>query len=257
MRVQSERPCKPEVGGWIHSLDGKQVTLPPRQELANALSPEALLELHSRCLRALWSPSRATLREVVSRIPGVTANSLELLQAGWYEPWGCLTFPMFNADRKVVGLRTRHRDGAKRAIPGSHQGVFLPPWHRTGPLLIVEGPTDTAAVLTLGLDVMGRPSATGAVETICALAKGRAIVAVLGDRDTPKTRPDGSVWFPGQEGAAELVKALRASGSDARWFLPPPGVKDARQWVVTGAKAYDVMMAWAEADDGEEDQAHG
>lgn len=251
MRVQSDRPCKPEVGGWFHDLTGREVSLPPKEELASALSHEELLQLHSRCQRALWGPPRAILNEVLSRLPGVTQESLGLLQAGWYEPWGCVTFPMFDAERKVVGLRTRHRDGGKKAIPGSRQGVFLPPQHGSGPLLVVEGPTDTAAVLTLGLDVLGRPSAMGAVDTICTLAKGRAIVAVLGDRDTAKKRPDGSLWFPGQEGAAELVKRLRAAGIDARGFLPPEGVKDARQWVMGGATAYDVMMAWAEAGDGE------
>jgi len=47
-----------------------------------------------------------------------------------------------------------------KAVKGSRSGLFIPESESAGEgLYVVEGPTDTAAALTPGLSVVGRPRA--------------------------------------------------------------------------------------------------
>lgn len=145
-------------------------------------------------------------------------------------------FPMSTRDR-VVGVRLRETPTSrKRALLRGREGLFLPAGLTTGAdvLVICEGPTDTAALLAVGIDAIGRPSCTGAVpETVrLMLALRPRVCAVLLDRDGP-----------GIAGGVTLARALADVVADVRCVLPPAAMKDARQWVRHGARHRDVVDA--------------
>jgi hypothetical protein len=166
---------------------------------------------------------------------GVTVGSLNQLGIGRTgRSW---SFPMAGKSDRVCGIRLRGDDGSKYAVRGSKQGLFVPTglaW--TGPLLLPEGPTDTAAALDLGFDAIGRPSCSGGVGLVVGLVKRMAPTAVVVVADTDE---------PGQRGAAALARSLAPYCRDVRVVTPP--VKDMREWVRAGANAAHVHEAIASA----------
>jgi hypothetical protein len=144
---------------------------------------------------------------------------------------------MVDARGAVVGIRLRLDSGRKFAVTGGREGLFVPAGlSGAGPLFVCEGPTDTAAILDMGLDVVGRPSCTGGVRHLIELARLRrpASVVILADADAP-----------GLRGAEDLAGVLVALVPELRTITPPPGVKDARAWHNAGATAADVLDAVA------------
>jgi len=134
----------------------------------------------------------------------------------------------------VIGIGTRHLDGRKLFIPGGRRGlIYAPDWQQSdGPVLLVEGLSDTAAAMSMGLSAIGRPSATGGVDLLADLLKDtpdqRSII-VLGEND-PKA--DGS--WPGREGAVSVATKLAEKlRRPIGWALPPDEAKDLRAWLQT------------------------
>jgi len=128
------------------------------------------------------------------------------------------SFPMFDARRRVCGIRLRTPSGRKFAVKGSRAGVFVPRGGlRSSSLLICEGTTDAAAMLDAGFDAIGRHACRGQIEIITEYAAGRDVVIVA---DAGK---------PGQDGADELAQSLCESCKRVRIFTPPYA-KDARAW---------------------------
>lgn len=168
---------------------------------------------------------------------GVTVTSLRRLRIGWTgRAW---SFPMSDPRHgdRVVGVRLRLPDGGKYAVKGGKEGLFVPvALNGTGPLLLPEGPTDTAAALDLGFDAVGRPNCSGGVPHTIALVKRLSPpgVVVVADADEP-----------GQRGAATLARLLALHSPDVRVISPP--VKDMREWVRAGATAAHVEEAIASA----------
>ena len=108
----------------------------------------------------------------LAKLLGVTAEALRQLHIGWYASKNCFTFPEFNADGEIIGISTRPADGGKKkVIGGSKRGLYLPPgWKdRKGPIFIVEGASDSAALISMGLAGVGRPSATGGADMLAEL----------------------------------------------------------------------------------------
>jgi hypothetical protein len=64
---------------------------------------------------------------------------------------------------------------------------------------------------------------------LAVLCKDRTVV-IVSDNDAPKTRPDGSHFYPGQEGSARLADRLAKYAKDV-YVIHPPWHKDIRQWV--------------------------
>jgi len=161
----------------------------------------------------------------------LTAGSLQRLMVGWNgHAW---TFPMLGADGSVCGIRLRLPSGQKLSVAGGREGLFVPSDLTVGgPLYVAEGPTDTAALLDIGLDAIGRPSCTGGVKLTVEHVKatGRREIVIVADGDGP-----------GQRGAATLAAVLAAYSSTIRVITPPVAVKDAREWVRLGATRADVQ----------------
>lgn len=169
---------------------------------------------------------------------GVSLASLVALRCGWSHQYQAYTFPMYDGLRRVIGIRVRNKIGQKWAVPGSRNGLFVPyltpdQMIETKEWAVVEGPTDTAACLTLGIMAIGRPSCSAGIEYTVDLLRGKSVV-IIGNYDSPKTRPDGTTFYPGQDGAAKLADELARVCKSVRVIYPRSGSKDVREWLANG-----------------------
>lgn len=98
--------------------------------------------------------------------------------------------------------------------------------HNGGPIIVVEGMSDTAAALDLGYDAIGRPSNLAKLDMLAEIVRGRDVI-VLGENDR---KPDGRE--PGKEGMIAAFQACRKSCRNVRMLMPPEHVKDLRAWLV-------------------------
>ena len=93
-----------------------------------------------------------------------------------------------------------------------------------GPLFIPEGPSDTAAILTLGFPAIGRPSCSGGVDLVCAFVRRRDIqdAVVVSDNDDA-----------GRKGAKALARQLALVCKTVRVHAPDSDFKDVREWMTS------------------------
>jgi hypothetical protein len=188
---------------------------------------------------------------------GLSAASLARLGCGWADgvpmwrqrhgaerPLYAWAFPMRDDLLRITGLRLRGEDDRKFSFTGGHEGLFVPEnLTGDGPLLLPEGPTSCAACLDLGYEAIGRPNDAGGVRLLSALlgrrfgqSKRRRDLVVVADNDPPKHRPDGTVFYPGQDGAERVAGELAAAGWHVKVIQPTrPDTKDVRDWLRAGA----------------------
>ncbi len=238
MRTKSDRPvdCGGAGLGYLHRLT---VPLPPpRQRVAPRASQRPSLPSMKAAYRQWLSATTPDQVRHLSDLLGLRTDSLRRLGFAWAPPHRAWAIPMFTAAAELCGLRLRSEAGDKWCVTGSKQGLFLPDGDVPDlltELLIVEGPTDCAALLDVGLYGVGRPSCSGGHDLLLPLARGRDVV-IIADRDEPKRRPDGSLWSPGQEGAERLAEHLFGRCRTLKVIKPLVG-KDTRKWVEAGATA--------------------
>lgn len=237
MRTPSDWPCS--NGGWFHRLSDPKPIAPARKWTD---TPRDVLDVPG--LMARWR--RYTTPDGIERMAqrlGVSASALDRLSAAWATEHGGWAFPMTGDAARWCGIRLRNEDGAKWAVRGSRSGLFVPNHLRKeSPLFVVEGPTEVAAVLTWGLDAIGRPSCNDGNKLLAAFVRDwPQDVVILSNLDEAKSRPDGSVFYPGQEGAALLADQLRRHRRKLVVMCPPPPFKDARQWLNGGGVVDDVL----------------
>lgn len=222
-RIESSRPHA--KGGWWHFYDEKksnlQVTIPKSRPAPAPLDAEAKMETCQGIEIDYWANEL-----------GVSRDSLEALGAGYNTQHKALAFPMSDGDGKYIGIRLRNQAGDKWAVLGSRQGVFVPNCEPKQVAYLPEGPTDTAALLTMGLFAIGRPSCTGGNEIIAQTLKRLKIhrVVIVADNDELKQLGQRQ-GRPGIEGAIKLKKELGLSS--VIWFPPAP-IKDARAFLKAG-----------------------
>ena len=167
---------------------------------------------------------------------GLPAEPLVRLRAGWAEPHRATSWPMSDAAGRVIGVRLRCPETAKKwAVTGSRAGLFIPAGLACDGrrLFVAEGPTDTAALVSIDLPAVGVPSAGGAADLLARFVRERGPfdVALVADADGP-----------GRGGAERLAEALLPIVG-VRLIEPPAGVKDCRAWVSAGASRADLMAA--------------
>jgi hypothetical protein len=173
----------------------------------------------------------------LARRLGVAADALRRLGIGWCAASRAWSLPMSDGSGRVVGIRLRTAWGHKFAVAGSREGLFVPAGlDPAAPLWVAEGESDTAALLTLDLPAVGRPGCSGGTAPLVELVRRRrpAEVVVVSDRDDHER---------GQVGARELAVRLALACPAVRILLPPPGVKDARAWIIAGETRTDVLAA--------------
>jgi hypothetical protein len=157
-------------------------------------------------------------REALEDSLKIPLGYLMALGLGWCEWLQAYTWPMFDVDMRVCGFTVRHLCGRKASIKGSKHGIYAVERPRSGPVLMCEGPTDTAAMISLGFTAVGRPSCRGGEDILVDWCKGLDAV-VVSDADSP-----------GRAGARMLAMRLKGHGRRVR-IIEPVGVKDARAWV--------------------------
>lgn len=108
------------------------------------------------------------------------------------------------------------------------------------PVVVVEGGSDTAAVMSLGVVAVGRPSARGGLEYLATLCRGRDVV-IIGENDQKK---DGS--WPGKFGAEKAATALDGIAKTVRIVFPPADRKDVRTWIVTDRLSREALEEYIE-----------
>jgi hypothetical protein len=230
-RVRSEKPIR--SAGWLHSIDGSPVNL----EAATVCK---------RSDRVVMPDMSRYLDEHRSNRDLVDA-SIELLAARWRLPYSAVAalapgwddarrrhlFPMYGrnaeGDWVVCGIRTRV-GSKKAAIVGSRNGLLIPgrpdwPEFRSRPdrkrdLYIVEGESDLAAAISLGLQAIARPG---------CLAVEQQAVEYAADCDVVIVRDNDG---PGREGAERLRGLIlkRGRARSCVTISPPPRHKDLREW---------------------------
>ena len=222
MRIESRKLCA--NGGWLHWLTEDRKPSPTKHARDERERQCSWADL-SQQYRAAMNGQLAGFAKQL----GVSAAALERLEMGW--DGDACTFPMRNEKRTIVGIRRRFPDARKLSVRGGHEGCFVPHDLHDGTLLICEGPTDTAAALTLGFEAIGRPSCQGAVKIIAAYAAGRVCV-IVADSDTP-----------GMSGARALAEQLQGVAADVATIVPADGSKDLRAWLKAGCTRDDILFA--------------
>lgn len=221
-RVQSEHAAAD--GGWYHEYGGTQF-MPhlPSRTAPKRINTEIVLRNFN--YDAIGSLAKQL---------GVSVESLNALNAAWSPKEQAWVFPMKNGAGDVVGFRTRYPDGEKRAITGSQGGLFIPNADADiqDTAFLPEGPTDTAALLTMGFYAIGRPSCNSGTEFLKIALNRLQIkrVVVVADNDEEKTRTNGTKWRPGLDGARKLKKDL---GMMSVLWMPPNPIKDCRHLLNT------------------------
>lgn len=210
-------------GGYIHRMnDGA-----PNSPVVTKRKPEGPALDAELYYRTLQRDTEGGYVPVLAAQLGVSVHALRLLGCAQYRS-DVAAFPMFTPDRVVVGIRLRAANGRKWAVRGSRQGLFIPSsrpkkcvsdW-----LVICEGPTDTAAMLTAGVYAIGRPSCRGCIDYLTGVVAGHDVVIMADDDE------------PGRIGAWELAQAIKRRTGVLRLTFPP-SCGDARDWASQASRA--------------------
>jgi hypothetical protein len=219
--------------GWLHLLAHRPNPLSSHVAVGEPRrrSRQELAVLAKNYQTAV-TPARLA---ALGRSLALSDGSLNRLGVGWAFDYGAWSFPMTDHAHNVVGIRLRSISGAKFAVSGGREGLFVPcDFACTDDLFIAEGPTDTAALLDLGFAAVGRPSCKGGVRLLTLLVKSQPPfkITIVADRDEP-----------GQHGAVALASRLALQCQHVRVLTPPDGVKDVREWKIRGATAEELMDA--------------
>ena len=189
-----------------------------------------------------------SLKVLAERL-GVCESSLVRLQTGYDYPKNYYTFPERNATGDIIGqavrrVRPNGTDG-KWQVKGGNRGIYIPDsWDVGGPVYLVEGASDVAAMMTLGgLSVIGRPQNNGGVYHLAEFFKDfdpKRELIVVGENDK-----DGDSW-PGKEGATTTAKQLTdLLGRPVYWAMPPIGTKDIRELLKSRGLASKALFSEA------------
>jgi hypothetical protein len=237
MRVANDHPhtCKDGSVGYIHRFDGDR----PKPEYRPKPKPEVHIEAEPMMERWRKRTEGSWFAKLADNL-GVSASSLMELRAAWAQEHRAWAFPMRDGQGRVVGIRLRTMEGAKFAVRGSKQGIFLPYLNPESVAYIVEGPTNCAAGLTLGLFTVGRPSCSGGLYDLKSafqrLGVDRAVI--IADNDEDKEM-GGRTFNPGLDGAESLARTLcipcatiMLPTKDIRSFLGAGGTSEYLETIV-------------------------
>lgn len=202
-----------EDSGYLHHLNGRTNT---RQHTGPYVYKNAK-PIHRRVVNWVALQDFYIQRvnpdelRVLADNAGLSTSSLRGLGIG-YEGNDTWTFPMFDANAKIIGIRKRNCTG-KTAVYGSRNGLFLPRTYPCGDVIVIcEGPTDTAKAIDLGYYAIGRASCSTCMSMVEKYV-GQAKAVIMADNDGV-----------GIHYANKLAKRIKA-----RVILPARG-KDLREW---------------------------
>jgi hypothetical protein len=226
MRVASDR--RSTNGGYLHRLDGaKQLRCEPK--------PEPVVSIDAERLAVTWySSTRPSEFKQLGDSLGVGESALQMLRCGWAAEHQAWAFPMRNGAGAIVGIRLRAGNGKKWSVRGGHEGVFQPYCNPQKTVYCPEGPTDTAALLSIGKYAIGRPSCMSGISQLSAAIARMSIqrAVIVADNDEDKFLPDGKRWNPGCDGAQRLANDIGVPCCVL--VLPAKDCREALQLGMTG-----------------------
>ncbi|WP_146503677.1 hypothetical protein [Rubinisphaera italica] len=214
--------------GYLHEVHPDYVTPHP----APHYEPNNTVKVDFKHLSDIRRERAKPRLHDLARKLGVSVDALRRLKVGYNDFDKTYTFPERDGQGNIIGILLRYPSGPKKRIKGSKSGLsYADAWHNGSvPVLLVEGPSDTTALMSFGLNAIGRPSNRGGYAHLADLLSDfpddRNII-VLGDNDR---KVDG--FWTGKYGAiqtaTEVSKRLERT---VYWTLPPDGMKDARAWL--------------------------
>ena len=233
-------------GGHCHNINGQAIPPHERTDTVPRIPIERCTALARR-----WYEGAHGKRVVLADQLGVKVEALESLRCGWADRGvlielgtscrgpGAYTFPMRDEKGQVIGISLRTEDGFKYATTGSRNGLFIPATiTNERALIICEGASDCAALMSIGCNPIGRHSNVGGADLLAKYAHdyGHKRAYLLCDRD-----PDDSPALENtRNGAKQLVGWMRTVDVTCKVRRPPEPYKDARAWVASGATKEDV-----------------
>lgn len=229
-------PSDKSVGdaGWLHRLGdmfGEVSPTPPLPVQPEEYEPDEWWSMRAQdCHKEMQEYQWQHLEEQTK----CKRQGLAMLEAGWSAKKSAYTFPMRDSKGRVIGIRLRYPNGSKSSVKTSRNGLFFcPSFDPKQRVFVTEGPTDTAALLGLGLQAVGRPSCNSGGAALSQLLGYGAKVVVVADCDKP-----------GREGANKIAATLKRTCRTIRVIEPLRG-SDACDWVADGATA-DVVNCVAD-----------
>jgi len=243
-RVESSRTFG--KAGWLHILSkpdaGARHYYEPRQVVINAK------QIHESYRDAIATEDVAVLADNL----GVSHESLDELGVGRakeYRP-GTYSFPMRNGAGEIVGIRLRNLAGKKWAVLGSKSGLFFNPLRPIEDCVFVcEGPTSSAALLTVGLFAIGKPSNLAGMDHLHSMLKSKkvaraVVMAEMDGRDHCDFCDENFCQHckPGEYGAYATADRISDAVQSVVVVHPLIG-KDVRDWVRAGATKQTLMEA--------------
>lgn len=225
MRVESDKQTR--NGGWLHRLqDAPLPVFIPRAAPVPVIQP-SLGAMFER-----WDKETDFhFLDGFAMTLGIDTDALQAIGCAWSgQAWA---FPMRDDCGALIGIRLRGSDGKKWAVKGSRQGLFIPTTYPycvdDSTMYIVEGPTDLAAAMTLGLYSVGRPSCLGQESMIAACVRQKKVrrIVIVSDNDEP-----------GLLGARKLQTILRMRSCI---WIPP--CKDIREFAIAGGDSSFIESA--------------
>ena len=231
MRVESKSPYTLKSGeiGWWHDLKDKpQKYVPKRKE------PEVHRIDAEGMMKWWFYNTKQSYTDSLAEDLGVSRQSLDTLRVAWSDQHKAFAFPMRDGMGRICGIRLRGDDGKKWSVTGSKSGIFLPFCEPCNTVWICEGGTDAAALLSLGLFPIGRPSCSGGTDEINATIRRLKIHKTVIIADSDRDREiGGKIYNSGVDGALRLSERLVCSNcvialpvKDSREFLRCGGTRE-------------------------------
>lgn len=226
--MRHESPFATANGGWMHRIDGRAAIAPPTCAAAPHRPTSEIAALAREHIRL--GRERGDAFERLTDALGINQAVVAAFGAGLLRD-DVLSFPMVDADRNIIGIRYRSVRGSKWSATGGREGLFVPAGcPHGGPILLPEGPTDTAILLELGFDVAGRPNCNGGVRLLRAIGRGCDVVVIADNDDA------------GMRGSETVANGMLPGSRSVRVISPPKEFKDVRAWInYGGATDLDVQ----------------
>jgi hypothetical protein len=218
------------MGGHLHKLNGVHHYELPDREPEPAKPKINVTEL----MREWRAEDCVIFVHKFAEHLGVSYGALMALGCVRVPHYRAFAFPMTNGWGEPIGIRLRNFQGKKWAVPGSHNGLFIPQMQPQSTAWITEGPTSAAAAITLGLYPISRPFCNGSLVEVGIACKRLGVqrAVIVADNDDDKLRPDDTTYNPGVDSSEALQNMLPIPS--VIW-VPP--AKDIRVFLQHGGTA--------------------
>ncbi len=163
------------------------------------------------------------LRELARQL-GVSFEALSALMVG--RDNSASTWPEHDGKGRICNVQRRYLSGKKISAKGGKRGLYLPKGWRErvelqNMLLVAEGGSDTAALWSIGLPVIGKPAASLGDDFLEDLLRDLPSVEIIIVADNDDS---------GREGARRTAERLSVTPDRPILLFASKG-KDAREWL--------------------------